>query len=540
MLIRQEERLRFRPIQLVIWLLAIVTTIAGGWISYKLTVLHLRESARQAQQAAEKEEAEEMGFVQEICEGSEAWSCDEVATSRWGVFPFGAKEAGKPYVPTSLLGLFFFTAILCWLVLVGICSPDRWWAHLILTAGVTVGLGVSIFFEYIMWTQVDKPCKLCLVTHVASLFLFVFALLLWPRRPKAERDATGGKAAADAAAARAADTGSYGSTWPHWWALAVTPLVAILAIQLEYHYFVALSYAIQPKPAPGETETSKEELEESTREELIAKVQEVEKKLKATEFRKDYAVKLFARYNRYWQNPYTVWRATPSVEIVTEGEPARGPANARHTMVIWSDFQCPYCRQFENLVKKLVVPTAEQLGGIKVIFKHWPICTDCNPRAGNNSHPKACLASRAVEAARIVGGEEAFWKMHDLVWEHQADWKKSGSFVEYAREIGLNEQAFTKAMDSDEALARIHKHVNEGAALGDQVDNARDQKYISVNSTPTVFINGKRLFQSKRTEQAYWRQIFSTPVQAAEAESDSSRDRAATITGARTRPASGG
>ena len=58
-------------------------------------------------------------------------------------------------MPVSLLGMFYFTAVLIWLWLVGSCSPSRWWAHLILVAGTAVGVGVSAFFEYIMWTKLD-------------------------------------------------------------------------------------------------------------------------------------------------------------------------------------------------------------------------------------------------------------------------------------------------------------------------------------------------------------------------------------------------
>jgi hypothetical protein len=44
-----------------------------------------------------------------------------------------------------------------------------------------VGLGICIRLEYVMWTQLSKPCPLCMTAHLANLLLFVLLILLWPR-----------------------------------------------------------------------------------------------------------------------------------------------------------------------------------------------------------------------------------------------------------------------------------------------------------------------------------------------------------------------
>src|SRR5690606_24896957 len=115
-------------------------------------------------------------------------------------------------------------------------------------------------------------------------------------------------------------------------------------------------------------------------------------------------------------------------------------------------------------------------GGLRVVFKMWPISTSCNPTAKTDLHPVACDASLAAQAAFMLGGNEAFWKMHDLLFETQSQWKRTTKqlesgvprpdFTSYAVQIGLNPDAFRKAMTSPEALAAVKADIEEGINLG--------------------------------------------------------------------------
>jgi hypothetical protein len=151
----------------------------------------------------------------------------------------------------------------------------------------------------------------------------------------------------------------------------------------------------------------------------------------------------------------------------------------------------------ETFLREKVMPGAAKTanGGFKVYFKHWPICKDCNAvMTGNTMHPVACQAAMAAEGARLVGGDEAFWKMHDLLFEHQADWKKTRDFVPYARQIGLDEAAFRKAMASSEALNRVRADAADGMALGsEEIEDPARRAEIRVDSTPVLFVDGRRL-----------------------------------------------
>ena len=92
--------------------------------------------------------------------------------------------------------------------------------------------------------------------------------------------------------------------------------------------------------------------------------------------------------------------------------------------------------------------------------------------------------------------------MYDLLWEKQDEWKKSQDFVKLAKEIGLDEQAFTKAMAGDEAMAQVKADIEEGANLGKNQPDIKpeDVEFIKVDSTPAIFVDNKRLWRPHQTD----------------------------------------
>lgn len=139
--------------------------------------------------------------------------------------------------------------------------------------------------------------------------------------------------------------------------------------------------------------------------------------------------------------------------------------SARVTVVEFADFQCPACAQ-AHLVLKSVMP--DYTGRVNLVYRHFPL-----PQHGN-----AILAATAAEAANKQG---KFWQMYDLLYGNQTSWSESDkareSFVHYATQLGLNQEQFSKDLDSGEFTERITIDTNDGRALG-------------VNSTPTFYING--------------------------------------------------
>src|SRR5262245_47922085 len=150
--------------------------------------------------------------------------------------------------------------------------------------------------------------------------------------------------------------------------------------------------------------------------------------------------------------------------IPTGGSPARGPDNAKVTVVEFSDYQCPFCGQAEGLVKQVLETYPKD---VRLVFKQFPL---------TSIHPNAMPASKAALAA---GRQGKFWEMHHLIFENQRQLGPE-KYTEFAEKLQLDVPQFQKDMESPEILAQINREMQEGKAA-------------DVTGTPTLFVNGKRL-----------------------------------------------
>jgi len=460
----------------VVWFHVIIAAALGMFISFDLAVQQL------------KVKSTEKTPLEWACSSFEHSDCAKVSESDWGRFPFGAAE-GQLSIPTAQLGLYFFTFVFCWGLIVGTTSFSRRWVHLFYTGLTAIGVGFSIYLEYVMWVVLDYWCPLCLASHVAGLIVFIGALLVWPRweapelilDPVEQSDDEPSGQDVPSPVPQASVTTDH---WPDWRTLVLAPIIVLLVISSEHLYF---NLRIQ------------------------ARQLELEKYYKNTY--KNY----LTRYNK-WQHSWVDWSITKPVDIPLQGEPVRGPANARHRVVIYSDFLCPACRRFEEMFSERILPESKKYGGIKVTFKNWPISSECNPTDQRDTHPNACKPAYAIEAVRIIGGDNAFWKMHDLLWEHYDEMKEAENVVpilqDLAQKVGVDVDTFTKTMNSQEVKDLVVASIEEGMTLGDDLLKAgtikeSDHKWIKVNSTPAVFIDGKRM--NSWGHITAWKRILMAP-----------------------------
>ena len=100
--------------------------------------------------------------------------------------------------------------------------------------------------------------------------------------------------------------------------------------------------------------------------------------------------------------------ADAAVPIV-DSDPVWGSRTAPVTIVEFSDFQCPFCGRAFATIKQLEEAYGEPK--LRVVFKHAPL----------PFHPNAKPAAEAAVAVRALGGDRAFWKFHDLLFQNQAD-----------------------------------------------------------------------------------------------------------------------
>ncbi len=167
------------------------------------------------------------------------------------------------------------------------------------------------------------------------------------------------------------------------------------------------------------------------------------------------------------------WEDSP-VENVTyspDKDYAVGPEDARVTIVEFSDFECPYCRDGSAELKKVF---DRYPGKVRVVFRNYPLDTSCNTYMPRSGHLYAC---RAAMMARCAGTQDRFWEMHDALF-HLSEMSLA-TLDELPSKLGLSPEAFSACMSDDTTLASVKADIEEGHRLG-------------VDGTPTLFVNGRK------------------------------------------------
>ena len=164
-------------------------------------------------------------------------------------------------------------------------------------------------------------------------------------------------------------------------------------------------------------------------------------------------------------SPLRVMIDAPRHELTLAAtDPALGSASAPVTIVEFSDFQCPFCQRVSPTLKKVRETYGDK---VRIVWKDFPL---------TQIHPQAF---KAGEAAHCAGEQGKYWEYHDRLFANQqaladADLKK------YAADLGLDATKFNACVDSSKYGDRVREGVAQGSRLG-------------VNSTPTVYVNGRML-----------------------------------------------
>lgn len=162
----------------------------------------------------------------------------------------------------------------------------------------------------------------------------------------------------------------------------------------------------------------------------------------------------------------------PTVTAVEE-MPVLGNADAPVTILEFSDYQCPYCRQYVQQTLPKILAAYVETGQVRYLFKDFPL----------ESHPNA---QKAAEAARCAGVQGAYWAMHGRLFDAQREWAQREQeealekFVRYAEELGLDATSFRDCLESGESGEQIRQDQWEGQQAG-------------VRGTPSFLINGQLL-----------------------------------------------
>lgn len=145
-----------------------------------------------------------------------------------------------------------------------------------------------------------------------------------------------------------------------------------------------------------------------------------------------------------------------------------GSSSAKVNLVEFSDFECPACKSVEPIIKQVLERFPNDL---QFIYRHFPLPQHKNARAA------AVLAEQA-------GEEGKFWQMHDLIFETQEKWSNLNDpmefFLDLAEQLNLDRDQVKNALSEKIFDDFINQDIVDGQNLG-------------VNSTPTFFLNGKKL-----------------------------------------------
>ena len=155
--------------------------------------------------------------------------------------------------------------------------------------------------------------------------------------------------------------------------------------------------------------------------------------------------------------------------LQTKDAPSLGDPKAPVTLVEFSDFQCPVCRSLHDVLRGML-PNYPQ---VRVVFKDFPL---------ESLHPWARTAALAGRCA-YEQNPSAFWKLYDSIYDQQELISASNAWTkmtDFAGQAGLNAEAFRACMASPEAGAAVDASKVNGQRL-------------EVGSTPTVFVNGRRM-----------------------------------------------
>lgn len=134
-----------------------------------------------------------------------------------------------------------------------------------------------------------------------------------------------------------------------------------------------------------------------------------------------------------------------NVKAVSQMDHVLGSLDAPVKVIEFSDLECPFCKSFHPIMKKIM---AEYQGKVAWIYRHFPL---------DNIHPKARSEAEAAECAGELGGNEKFWAYIDRLFEitpsnNGLDPQK---LPQIATDVGLDRQKFQTCLDSGKYAGRV-------------------------------------------------------------------------------------
>jgi len=164
------------------------------------------------------------------------------------------------------------------------------------------------------------------------------------------------------------------------------------------------------------------------------------------------------------KNTFTAMSIDFIRDINTAGSPAKGPEKAPITIVLFTDFECPYCKKVEPLLAQVL---ERYPNDVRLVFKNMPL----------QFHK---FATPAAKAALAAGEQGKFWEFHDELFA--AEKLSDQAISEIAQKLELDFEKWKEDLNNPSVIRQLNTDIQDAQAAG-------------VTGTPTIFINGRLLKQ---------------------------------------------
>ena len=369
--------------------------------------------------------------------------CDIVSQSRYSVFLS---------IPLAAWGFVFYGSLAALLVPAlfgkGEEEPDPELSLAFLLSAVAVLIDVFLFGLQLF--AIKAFCKFCIATYFVNLLLVA---CLWPHRPLS-RVATFLFAPE---ARRALAAWVVATLW-----VAATAVAGNSALEGRKE---AAGNSILGTPTMLQ---APQKAGEGPIEEQLAEARAEAKKWKDTI---DDERKLQIYLNQKARDDFN---KAEVLKLDLSRAPAQGAKDAPITVVSFSDFMCPFCRDLAMGLKNFLPTAGNQ---IQTRYKNFPLDGSCNVQLGQTMHQGACELAKGGICAEENG---RFWEYHDKVFSERWDRATRDDVLRIGASVGLDGARLKACMDSATTRGLLARDIDEGWKAG-------------VASTPTIFVNGRKL-----------------------------------------------
>jgi protein-disulfide isomerase len=159
-------------------------------------------------------------------------------------------------------------------------------------------------------------------------------------------------------------------------------------------------------------------------------------------------------------NGQPVAQETPEIEVapVTENDHIFGNPNAPVLIVEYSDFDCPFCKNFHETMNKIMAEYGAD-GKVAWVYRHFPL---------QQLHPNAPAIAAASECVASLGGNDAFWKFADLIFGERGVNEPTNitNLPQYAERSGVSKTKFNECVAAGTFVSAVAADVDEAVKTG--------------------------------------------------------------------------